>query len=347
MRRLLEAEVCIQTGEPFTIFQDRDDIFIGQQWKTRIDRSLNGSTLLITILTPSFLNSGSCRDEVTTFVDRERRLGRDDLIIPILYIPISGLTELDPVAEELTKRQYYPWGDLRFEDMSSTTMRKGIAELASHVVRALNRSQSDRASIPAVLPTDGDSSDDLGFMELLTEAEEAFPLFTVAIGSLGELISETGAITATTTSELQSTKGSQRPAAARLMIVRRLANRLETPVSHIEAVTEEYLDQLTRVGGGIGALTMIVRHTTMEDNIHAARQLLASLGELAENGEKGIEKIEELRQSLANNYPISSSLRPVLRRMSSALLKIQPSASEFKMWRDNLSEALERNPIGT
>jgi hypothetical protein len=48
-------------------------------------------TLLLVIITPSLFGSPPCRAEVARFLDRERVLGRGDLILPVYYIsPLPG-----------------------------------------------------------------------------------------------------------------------------------------------------------------------------------------------------------------------------------------------------------------
>lgn len=63
----LSAEVRIQTGEEFQIFQDRKDIQWGQNWKNIIGSSIREVTFLIPIITPSYFKSAACRDELQTF----------------------------------------------------------------------------------------------------------------------------------------------------------------------------------------------------------------------------------------------------------------------------------------
>src|SRR2546430_17596746 len=80
------GEVRMQSGEKFEIFQDRNDILWGQQWKQRIDDSVDGATFLIPIITPGFLKSLYCRAELERFLKREKHLKREDLILPIYYV---------------------------------------------------------------------------------------------------------------------------------------------------------------------------------------------------------------------------------------------------------------------
>ena len=157
----LEGEVQVQTGREFRIFVDRDDIAVGQQWKARIDDSLNEVTFLIPFLTPSFFTSGECRREVERFLEREQDVGRDDLILAVYYISAPVLNNeskrsSDPLAEEFASRQYHDWRDLRFEPLESATVGKRLEEAALQIRAAIDRAvlcaDTQDAGIPAVVP---------------------------------------------------------------------------------------------------------------------------------------------------------------------------------------------------
>jgi F-box protein 11 len=137
-RERLAAEVRAQTGEELAIFQDRNDIAWGQNWQQRIDEALDAVTLLLVIITPSLFRSPACRTEVKRFLERERALGRADLILPVYYIGARemddpGLREADELARVLASRQYADWRELRFEPFTSPLVRKAIAALASRM----------------------------------------------------------------------------------------------------------------------------------------------------------------------------------------------------------------------
>src|SRR6185437_3007218 len=84
--KLLSAEVRMQTGREFTIFQDREHIPWGENWQEVIDKALDSVALLLVIITPGLFASDPCRSEVTRFRQRERELGRSDLILPVYYV---------------------------------------------------------------------------------------------------------------------------------------------------------------------------------------------------------------------------------------------------------------------
>ena len=137
-RERLAAEVRVQTGEEFPIFQDRNDIAWGQNWQARIDEALDAVTLLLVVVTPSFFRSPACRAEVERFLARERELGRQDLILPVYYVSTPELDDqqrrdADELAGVLASRQFADWRELRFEPFTSPVVRKALAQLASRM----------------------------------------------------------------------------------------------------------------------------------------------------------------------------------------------------------------------
>jgi parallel beta-helix repeat protein len=137
-RERLAGEIRIQTGHEFPIFQDRNDIAWGQNWRQRIEETLDEVTLLLVIVTPSLFHSPACRDEVVRFREREQELGRGDLILPVYYVAAQEMDDpdrrhADELASLLWSRQYADWRELRFEPLTSPVVRKAMAQLASRM----------------------------------------------------------------------------------------------------------------------------------------------------------------------------------------------------------------------
>ncbi len=146
----LSGEVRLQTGEKFHIFQDRKDTTWGQQWKKRLDESLDEVTFLIPIITPGFFKSQPCRAELERFLAREERLGRGDLILPVYYVNCPVLEdkvkrEADPLAKVIASRQYADWRDLRFEPFTSAQVGMRLAQIAGQIVKALERGKPEQS----------------------------------------------------------------------------------------------------------------------------------------------------------------------------------------------------------
>lgn len=152
-RERLSGEVQVQTGEAFPIFQDRKDIHWGQHWQERIDNSLDAVTFLIPILTPSFFKSPKCREELEKFLEREKALGRNDLILPIYYVDCPVLNDeekrkKDKLAETIVNRQYADWRDLRFEPFTSPQVCKTLAIMAIQIRDTLEKAKSALGEAP-------------------------------------------------------------------------------------------------------------------------------------------------------------------------------------------------------
>ena len=138
----LSGEVQVQTGAEFPIFQDRNDIKWGQNWKRRVKESVDAVTFLIPILTPGFFKSSACREELKRFLAREKKLRRDDLILPVYYVDCGVLNDeskrsTDRLAQVLATRQYGDWRVLRFKPW--TSLGEPLARLAVQIRDALER----------------------------------------------------------------------------------------------------------------------------------------------------------------------------------------------------------------
>ena len=143
-RERLSDEVRVHIGVEFPIFQDRKDILWGQNWKERIEESIDEVTFLIPIITPSFFNSSACRDELERFLEREKKLGRNDLVLPVYYVDCPLLNDEvkragDELAHVIATRQYADWRELRFEPFTFPQVGKTLAQLAVQIRDALDR----------------------------------------------------------------------------------------------------------------------------------------------------------------------------------------------------------------
>jgi hypothetical protein len=147
-RERLEYEVLLQTGDPFRIFQDRKDIQWGEAWKRRIEASIDAAVFLIPIITPAFFKSHQCRAELERFIDRERELERDDLILPVYYITCPDLEDKEKLVDDelvqcISERQYLDCRKLRHAALDSAYASTRIEELGNKLARAIGTRQID------------------------------------------------------------------------------------------------------------------------------------------------------------------------------------------------------------
>jgi parallel beta-helix repeat protein len=154
----LSGEVRMQTGQPFPIFRDKKDIQWGQRWRERIEEGLDAAVFLIPILTPSYFQSDICRDEYELFLEREKKLGRDDLILAVYYVECdeledTAIRESNSWVKDLSERRYEDWRSLRWEPWTSATIGRAFEQLAKQIKQALKVASPKTVSRPVREPT--------------------------------------------------------------------------------------------------------------------------------------------------------------------------------------------------
>ena len=157
-RRMLENAVHVVSGrETFRVFQDIEGLVIGEDWKKRLAEVIQESSFFMPMLSPLFFNSTPCIDEVKEFLAHERKLGRDDLILPVYFLSSAKLEKeeeksKDPIAMELARRQMFDLRQQANVPLQDPAAREAILRLAAQVAAAIERpaaSPARPASSPA------------------------------------------------------------------------------------------------------------------------------------------------------------------------------------------------------
>jgi formylglycine-generating enzyme required for sulfatase activity len=143
-REHLEDAVREVTGQLFEIFQDVDGIGIGEHWPNKLDQMLDQARFFIPIVTPSYITSEPCREELEKFFRAEAERGRNDLVLPIYYIHCNALEDdvlraADPLVNTLHERQYHDWRELRYKRFDAKEVRRALERLAREIDQARHR----------------------------------------------------------------------------------------------------------------------------------------------------------------------------------------------------------------
>jgi hypothetical protein len=125
----------------FRLWQDKEAILPGRLWEAEIKNAVAESVFFIPIVTPRALNSEFCRFEFDAFLDRERELGRANLIFPIIYVRVPALQDearwrANPSLFAVAVRQYVDWH--RHSEVDTPAMRADIENFCKIIVDALS-----------------------------------------------------------------------------------------------------------------------------------------------------------------------------------------------------------------
>lgn len=147
LRDAIQDELSAQLGRTqadFLIWQDKTAISHGTLWENKISQGIDQAVFFIPIVTPRALRSQYCVFEFESFLAREAKLGRDDLVFPILYIPVPELEDerlwrQDPVLKIVGKRQYLDWQDLRPRALHEPEVQTKIIQFCRNISTALRK----------------------------------------------------------------------------------------------------------------------------------------------------------------------------------------------------------------
>jgi hypothetical protein len=147
LRDAIQGELSAQLGRTqadFRVWQDKTAISHGTLWENQIARGINQAVFFIPIVSPRALRSQHCIFEFESFLAREAKLGRDDLVFPILYIPVPELEDekqwrQDPVLKIVGTRQYLDWRDLRPRGLHEPEVQTKIIHFCRNISNALRK----------------------------------------------------------------------------------------------------------------------------------------------------------------------------------------------------------------
>jgi sulfatase modifying factor 1 len=146
LRQQLANRLKQQLGRPVHLFQDVAAIPPGTSWEQQIHAALTEASFFVPILTPGFLQSEWCAKEVRRFRTLMESLGRDDLILPVHYLDVTGFANVRrgdcidiEVFDYLRSLQWVDFRTLEPLDSDTTEVRVWLAGFARRVEEALYR----------------------------------------------------------------------------------------------------------------------------------------------------------------------------------------------------------------
>ena len=144
LRDAIQKELSDQLGRSradFRVWQDRVAIAHGDNWEKEINQAISQLVSFIPIITPRAIRRPFCAFEFKTFLAREAALGREDLIFPILYIPLHELEDQRWRTNEVLKivqaRQFLDWTNLRSDKLADPKVRAEIIKFCKSVSKAM------------------------------------------------------------------------------------------------------------------------------------------------------------------------------------------------------------------
>jgi cobaltochelatase CobT len=133
-----------RTKATFRLWQDTSAIAHGTLWEEELKAAVAQSVFFVPIITPTSVRSQHCKREFELFLAREKELGRNDLIFPLLYIRVPELEDekqwrQDEVLRVIGDRQYMDWQERRYLDVRSPEVAVQIGHFCNNIYDALRK----------------------------------------------------------------------------------------------------------------------------------------------------------------------------------------------------------------
>jgi len=178
----LSAEFDLLTGRQLHIFIDRSHIDWGEVWRERVATGLMATTFFIPVITPRYFAREECRREFRDFLAHAKSLGLEEFLLPILYVPVTGLVEdsNDELVAIVARTQFVDWTKMRLLDVESPGYRRELNSLAvrlAQIEEKLSEVQISNEVEIAQLT----SIEDRGVIELAEAVNEHLPKWTEAV----------------------------------------------------------------------------------------------------------------------------------------------------------------------
>jgi hypothetical protein len=332
------------TGLEVAIFKDKTSIGLGDNWIDRIRLGLAASSVLLVFVSPAYLRSAVCREELAEFLAFSKSRPASRLIIPVLYTSMSRIEDRfhgDELWQQLKELNALEMPRLRVIEAGASEWVETVEEVSDRIDETLTYIGSQQRD-PVSLTQEGKIGDEaeqegtasMGLLERLAKAEEELPEATQDIVRLSDLMVQLRREAENATPKMQAADSF----AKRLHVANNLADAL-TPVA----------DKMAHVAGriekGIGSLSDILRFAidqvrngeAKEADLISARQFLRTMDGVADTAIASLVSLESLHASIGKGRGYSARLDKPLSTMQEAVLKIAALRGIFNGWKNEIA----------
>ena len=301
--------------------------------------------LFVAILTPRYFMSSECRRELQTFAREAERIGIKDLILPLLYVDIPGLSDesnQDEALKLVTKFQWVDWRQLRFANTGSSEYRTAVASLAQRLANANYEATSEgsrKTSITSANRLNLTSENGPSFADLRTAIDAKMKIIAQTMRLSTAELDDYAEFTTKAADELRRSNGTN----ARQAVFSALASNLAKPVGRMLELANEYSSQMYDID--VAVRTFISR-APGEVQRDASRKpqicsVFAEVNGVTQSARRMISSLRRLMESIERNESPSRELRPIHQRMKLSITIMIETVSVAEEW----TRAIRDSPV--
>lgn len=364
LSELIKEQYALLTGVDLKIFVDRD-IEWGQEWKRRIDESLQVTTFFIPILTPRYFLSEACRKEFLDFVGAAKALGVSEYLLSLVYVSIADLKpeSVDVVKSTAASMQYINWNEVRNLDETDARFRAMVEKVVQTLIKistkvdglaaeqvgenrtsaaleiSPGRSTAGAPNLGTVLPDDQENPEDQDELPGLLDNLDAFDTLSTAWQkTISEFKPTMEGITNIVSDAAPKLGRQDKPPSYKLTIARKLAVDLDPSVERTSQLSADYVRLLFRIDPVLRALFTHATENADTDGPQADQNQAAidgartAIRELSSRSAQMAESISEAITSMRGARQLSRDLNRRLTKLEASLQSIVDAQTIISSW---------------
>jgi TIR domain len=357
LARRLRDEYRLQTADEIEIFVDRESLTWGTEWAQRINEAIAGTTFFIPIITPSYFRSQACRNELLKFALEAKRLGLEQLLMPVYWVTVAELED-DPEGstdEAISLVARYQWEDLRearLEDEDSSAFRKAVARLARELASRAAEVTAPLANSAVQIPNEGDleakagliheEDTEPGFLDVAAAGEDASLELNGILQRLAAEIEVVAQLTHDATQQVNDANERNLGMRDRLAIAESLASRLLDPAEKIERLGHRYIVVLSTMDAAIHAFLDAAGALEGTEEAAVSRdEFLKTIQFIARSADEAVNQVQAMVEAMKESAKISRSLRVPLQRIRTGLQGMLDGQALIDEWGRRAAEIEE------
>jgi hypothetical protein len=307
------------TGNRLQLIWDRQNVAWGENWASRLTAFAETTTFLMAAVTPHFLKSKACKQEVLDFLAAAGRSGDTKLLLPVIWVDVANtdvVAASDPVLRAIEDTQQLRITDL-WQLARGTPAWRDAVHQAAQALRTTIAHRAAAADQPPATTTGAQVVEDDrdGLFEAL-----ANPDFTAAAGEATAAISQIAGVLATA-------PVTPRQPHANLATLAEIGRRLRPPINDLEQATERLGQAWTVIDN---ALAPVVAALNDGGGETIRQDLIAGLTTLKDSTElPGVEQISAQLQLWGS---FSKHLRPMSKSLSATIRLLASIQAAVSGW---------------
>ncbi len=178
----VKEEYEFSYGETLSLFIDTQSIQWGDDWRKALSRGIEATNFIMPAVTPRYVLSSSCRDELFKFCERIKGNSHSH-ILPMIWQPIDAMT-LDSVSEKargiIQNQQYLQLSNLRDLPETDVEYKKMVRMTTTKLREVIESHGPNGVTVNSAIP-DSTTDDERGLLEQLDEANAGIAILQTSI----------------------------------------------------------------------------------------------------------------------------------------------------------------------